>query len=29
LQDYLMYNSSSSKVHSKSAVNTQYVAGMA
>ena len=29
LQDYLRYNSCSSKVHSKSAVNTQYVAGMA
>jgi hypothetical protein len=26
LQDYLMYNSCSSKVHSKSAVNTQHVA---
>jgi len=29
LQDYLMYNSSSSKVHSKSAVNTQHGARMA
>jgi hypothetical protein len=29
LQDCLMYNRCSSKVHSKSAVNTQYVAGMA
>jgi len=29
LQDYLMYNSCSSKVHSESAVNTQHVARMA
>ena len=29
LQEVLMYNRCSSKVHSKSAVNTQYVAGMA